>query len=225
MRVYYTRIDSINDETMECAAAEWLPAYRLDKIRHRQQAHSRRESMAAGLLLEYALREMGLSSKTLTPYTNADGKPYFKELPDLYYNLSHSGDYAALALGPTEVGIDIEKIREGKERLAKRFFAKEEYEQLQGEWSDEEFTRIWTRKESVIKACGVGMRMPLADFSTSEQQVAFGVSCRVLIEGMEEAYFVESYRIHPEYWLSVCCNGQIVKALPQEVNIRDLVRK
>ena len=40
-----------------------------------------------------------------------NGKPFFPAYPDFHYNISHSGDYAALAFAGQPVGIDIQKIQ------------------------------------------------------------------------------------------------------------------
>ena len=44
--------------------------------------------------------------------TKENGKPYFVEHRDIYFNLSHSGEYAVCVIGNTENGIDIEGKRE-----------------------------------------------------------------------------------------------------------------
>ena len=76
-----------------------------------------------------------------------------------------------MAVSDKEIGIDIEKLRTGKRKLANRFFSKDECAALDTAWSDSAFTRTWTRKESYIKATGMGMRMPLNEFSTVEDKV------------------------------------------------------
>ena len=223
MRIYYSKTDCIRDEADGFKALPHLTKYRVEKLSRIKQEKNRQQSVAVGLLLAYALREYGLLASDLQIDTNQDGKPCLSEFPDLHYNLSHTDDYVAVVISDTEVGIDIERVREGKERLAKRFFSEEEYQMLQNEWSDEAFTRIWTRKESVIKAYGVGMRMPLSAFSTVENQVCFDDIVRNTMLEIEDDYFVQSYRINDEYWLSVCSTEEKLGVQPLEVNIRDLI--
>ena len=56
------------------------------------------------------------------------------------------------------IGVDIEKLRSYDEKLAERFFSKEEQEYLKHtDEKDENFTRIWTSKEAYGKFTGVGM--------------------------------------------------------------------
>jgi 4'-phosphopantetheinyl transferase len=102
------------------------------------------------------------------------GKPRLLDPPiDLRFNLAHSGERAllAVALG-REVGVDIEQTRviDDLLGLAAAVFSPNEQEQLRqtpaGERHDL-FFRIWTRKESFIKARGDGISFPLAGFDVS----------------------------------------------------------
>ena len=69
-----------------------------------------------------------------------NGKPY---CDDVFFNISHSGKYVVLATADSEIGIDIEKIRDTEKRLFAEDFA-----------SKEEFFEMWTKKESIIKYLG-----------------------------------------------------------------------
>ncbi len=103
-------------------------------------------------------------------YTNL-GKPYFAEGvsdPHLEFNFTNSDDWALLAITHrTELGIDIEKIREmtNMEGLARRFFAQPEIDVIVRAPSElrrqEYFFRCWTRKEAFLKAMGTGLTFPL----------------------------------------------------------------
>lgn len=103
-------------------------------------------------------------------YTNL-GKPYFASGvsdPHIEFNLTNSSDWALLAvtLG-TELGIDMEKIREmtNMEGLAQRFFAQPEIDAIvehPGQAKRQQaFFRCWTRKEAFLKAIGAGLTFPL----------------------------------------------------------------
>ncbi|MCC8065877.1 MAG: 4'-phosphopantetheinyl transferase superfamily protein [Clostridiales bacterium] len=68
----------------------------------------------------------------------------------------------------TEIGCDIEYKKRPNDKLARRFFCPEEYEwltrpQSQAEKKDR-FYRLWTLKESFLKATGLGLYLPLDSF-------------------------------------------------------------
>jgi 4'-phosphopantetheinyl transferase len=98
---------------------------------------------------------------------NAHGKPSVAGAP-LSFNLSHSQDWALLAIGPpVDLGIDIEAIAPAQPGLAERFFAPAEAAALarvDGAAHAAAFTRVWTRKEAVVKAIGMGLSAPLERF-------------------------------------------------------------
>jgi 4'-phosphopantetheinyl transferase len=91
----------------------------------------------------------------------------------LSYNLSHSGEYALIAVGrDREVGVDVEKVRPeiDLERIAQRFFSPAEVEGLFALTDTlrlDAFYRCWTRKEAYIKARGGGLSIPLDQFDVT----------------------------------------------------------
>lgn len=98
----------------------------------------------------------------------ASGKPAVSE--PLAFNLSHSGDFAALAVARFELGVDIECIRPIEEEVAERFFAADEVMRLRSlpqAQQTEAFFACWTRKEAYVKALGDGLLLPLDSFSVS----------------------------------------------------------
>ena len=110
------------------------------------------------------------------------GKPRLvMDCPAPFFNLSHSGTMAVLAVSRSvDVGVDIERIRPVERGLARRFFSAAEVTALEAlpadQWLDG-FFRCWTRKEAVLKALGVGFSMNLASFDVS---IAQNESARVL---------------------------------------------
>ena len=88
--------------------------------------------------------------------------------PDIHFNLTHSGDFAAGVCGVGPVGIDVETVGVMKEKTARRFFHGGEYrylEKIEDEESRREaFFRLWVLKESFMKVTGLGMRLPLNAF-------------------------------------------------------------
>ncbi len=106
----------------------------------------------------------------------AHGKPNLDPIlmcGGLSFNLSHSGEFALIAVGrDREVGVDVEKIRPeiDLERIARRFFSPGEVEglfALVDTVRPAAFFRCWTRKEAYIKARGGGLSIPLDQFDVT----------------------------------------------------------
>ncbi|MEQ8822963.1 MAG: 4'-phosphopantetheinyl transferase superfamily protein [Filomicrobium sp.] len=101
------------------------------------------------------------------------GKPFLSnETPQHpHFNLSHTADTAALAICNTaEVGVDIEAIRPLRDGFARRFFTKQEADEIDSlpeEQRLDALVRCWTRKEAYLKATGAGIAHGLASFQVS----------------------------------------------------------
>lgn len=96
------------------------------------------------------------------------GKPYFIQPAGWHFSLSHSEEYAACALAREPVGVDIQKIRPVDTGVARRCFSEEEQQRLRlARAPEEELIRIWTLKEAVVKASGLGLRQDLRRVNAS----------------------------------------------------------
>ena len=83
---------------------------------------------------------------------NESGKPF---LPGgSYFSISHCRSGIAVATDDQPIGIDIETIRHADADLIARTMNAEEQSRIR---SDRDFTRLWTQKEAVVKAQGVGI--------------------------------------------------------------------
>ncbi|UQN09204.1 4'-phosphopantetheinyl transferase superfamily protein [Deinococcus sp. QL22] len=83
------------------------------------------------------------------------------------FSLSHSGELALLALGcGREVGVDLERMRAGVNwrGVAQTAFSPYERAALLAVGPPHRldmFYRLWTAKEAYLKACGLGLSVPL----------------------------------------------------------------
>ena len=113
--------------------------------------------IGAGLLM---LRVLGIPGESVLKY-GAYGKPSAQGYPP--FSLSHSGDWCLLAAGPDAVGVDLEKPVPSALNTAPKVFTPAERA-----WMDEapreRFFRLWTWKESVMKATGLGMSLAPESF-------------------------------------------------------------
>ncbi len=137
-------------------------------------AHSDQYRAGRGRLREILAGIVGGDPAALTFVTGAAGKPALAVIGNTpAFNLSHTEDFAALALCRTPVpalGIDIERIRPIERDIARRFFSPAEVAALEAlpvEARMAAFYRCWTRKEAFVKAMGDGLGFPLDAFDVS----------------------------------------------------------
>ena len=103
------------------------------------------------------------------------GRPHLAsrpaDAPDLRFNLSHTPGLVACAVTVgREVGVDVEHI--GRvlvhDTIPERFFSAREVSDLRARPDEQQrvmFFDYWTLKESYIKARGLGLALPLGQFS------------------------------------------------------------
>lgn len=95
------------------------------------------------------------------------GKPFIADKENIFFNISHSGDYVVCAVSDREIGIDIEKRAKARMEVAGRFFHKQEVQALNAMSGDEQnklFYDYWSVKESFLKYIGTGLARPLDSF-------------------------------------------------------------
>ncbi len=189
------------DETQRAARFHFLA----DRDRYIAAHGCLRDVMA-----RYLLREPG----QLNFSTNEYGKPSLDD-HNLEFNLSHSGEFALIAVTrECKVGIDVERIRSDMEHesIASRFFSPNEVSELRAlrpEQMELAFFHCWTRKESYIKAQGLGLSLSLDSFD-----VSFGPDEPIILRATrpdaQEAtrWTLVSLEVDPNYAAAVAVKGQ-----------------
>jgi len=109
--------------------------------------------------LEQSALHLQATPTLFPPFDIAErGKPYLRNTPHLFFNLSHCRNIVACILHHSEVGVDVECRRTFKESFLQRVFSYEEQQQVHHS-SDPEmtFVQLWTRKEAYVKYTGTGI--------------------------------------------------------------------
>jgi 4'-phosphopantetheinyl transferase len=106
----------------------------------------------------------GSHPRDLVISTSPSGKPSFANAA-IHFNLSHSGGIVVAAFSGSPVGIDIEP--RGRRRdivgIAERFFHPAEAEVIRHSPDEDQFLRLWTGKEAMLKLSGEGISGGLAE--------------------------------------------------------------
>ncbi|MCH7314636.1 4'-phosphopantetheinyl transferase superfamily protein [Acinetobacter sp. ANC 3882] len=109
------------------------------------------------------------------------GKPFLSSHP-LHFNHTHSQLYYVLAMSERvkDLGVDVEELdrKVRFDALAQHAFHAEEYQTWQQQDQDPEYwLRVWTTKEAVLKASGLGIRLDLNSLNTQVHPSNHGGMC------------------------------------------------
>ncbi len=189
----------LEDEAFSAQMYESVDSERRKKVERLRFPKDKRLSLAAGALLKQGLAEIGIEEFSLRYGEN--GKPYIDGEDGIFFNLSHSGDYAVCAIFCREIGIDIEKVGTVSERLLKRVTTANEYEYLASldeDLKNEEFCRLWSAKESYMKYLGTGIC-----FDPKDIEVGFGKCLCIRHNGADANVSLDEYEVSG-YKMTVC---------------------
>ncbi|MFC4304294.1 4'-phosphopantetheinyl transferase family protein [Cohnella boryungensis] len=179
---------------------------RIRKFRRREDAQ--RLLVADLMVRDLAKRRLRIRNREIRFSRNACGKPFVQNSPRFRYNVSHSGDWVVCVCDEEEVGIDVELVRPIDVKLAERFFHPTEYKQIiekEGRERWEAFFKLWTLKESYVKAIGTGLRQPLSAFSFELRDDRPEFRSDML----PRHFHFKLYDWAPDYKLAVCAAKKI----------------
>lgn len=164
-RIWLASLDSAADSAIAAGTA-WLGEDEAARLRG-MTAASRQRSFLAGHWQARVVASdwLQVDLRRISLHRHEDGRPLLLvdgEPSLLSLSLSHSGDWLAIALATTPVGIDVELPRRARDlrALARFTFSSEEVAGLQGlddSGYSAAFHRLWTLKEARGKRSGTGL--------------------------------------------------------------------
>jgi 4'-phosphopantetheinyl transferase len=130
--------------------------------KYHQQKDKQRFIIARGLLKKTASLYLGVPVPEIQINVGANKKPFISSssILKLEYNLSHAGNWIIMAFGLGTIGIDVEQMQAdfNYESLLPVCFSSLEQDYIQNKPNSRElFYRLWTRKESFVKATSKGL--------------------------------------------------------------------
>jgi len=142
--------------------------------RYHKQIDRRRNLFGILLLTKAWQNHFGEILDLTMIQTSSHNRPYhIDSLVD--FNISHSGDYVVCILSPdSRVGIDIEHRRKVNLADFSQTMNNHQWTEIQGSDNPfDTFFEYWCIKESVIKADGRGLSIPLTDINFKDQRVIY----------------------------------------------------
>lgn len=220
MKLYAVKKDELAKQEME-KMLELLENKRRQRVNQIRNREDRLRSIGAGLLLRYAYlqdKHTAEEWEKLVMSENKNGKPYIEvagKEADFHFSLSHSADWIVCGTDTREIGIDIEEVKEYRERVAKRFFSQKENERLQRGTDKEKekmFYQMWTAKESYVKMTGTGLTVPLSEIVCDVEQKCI-LDCK-----KSECIKIDYIENIERYMICVCAKDEKTK-IPKCVEI------
>lgn len=153
----FDNIDAFSDELF-WRSLKVIPKERVEKAIKFRNMIDKKLSVIAYLLLVYGIKkEYGLFEELIFEYGENE-KPYIKNYPDIFFNISHCKYGVVCAISNEEVGIDIEAVSTYEEAVANHICNEREYNSLVNSKNQVvDFCKLWTVKESVLKFTGKGI--------------------------------------------------------------------
>ena len=176
------------------------------RIERLARESDRHRAQASEVLMRRVLSShMGISEGEIIVERDQFSKPFLPGA-DIFFNLSHSADRVVCAVDTAPLGVDLERIRSIPEmkEIVKRYFSTEEQLTLDSCAEPDRldcFFKLWTLKESFVKATGKGLSIPLNSFSV---RITDDGSAFLEDHPEESKWSLRSYSIGIQYRLALC---------------------
>ncbi len=153
MLYIFNQFSLITEENLQEMIQE-MPKERREKANQYKRIEDKKAcAMAYYLLCQGLKEEYGIEKKPTFIY-NEYGKPFLKENPKIFFNISHTKNIVVCAISNVEVGVDVEEIRDISPRVVEKMLNEKEKNEAK---SEKDFTKYWTIKEAVSKCEGTGL--------------------------------------------------------------------
>lgn len=150
----------------------------------------------AEVLLKYAVYLYTGKAIDIAYSYNKYGKPFLKNCHNLNFNISHSGEWVVVAVGKSQIGIDVEYKKENWDLVGEKVFS--EYEKHWSQNSPKKKAILWTIKEAYVKYLGIGLSKGMDSFSIDLK--------KKIITEVQEPYQTkfDSFVVDDDYVCSEC---------------------
>lgn len=158
-----------------------------------------------GMLRTLLSHYTGIEPIEIRTFRGKFGKPY---LPDrsIEFNLSDTKDAVLIAFAKHEIGVDLETMNRTVDHLqvAEHYFTRSEIEWIKGsDESKRRFLELWTRKEAVLKASGVGIMDDLRVLEVHAERNTCHLTNENFIADAAAQYEVATWHVGEDHLVSL----------------------
>jgi 4'-phosphopantetheinyl transferase len=219
VHVWLTRPEDIGDSEHLAACRAMLSDDERRRLARLQHEPDRRAFLVAHALVRSALsRYADVPPDGWTFAANHWGRPEISgpgAPPALHFSLSHTSGLTAcaVALG-CDCGVDVESFDRGGDplKIARRVLSPKELADLAvrtGEARRDRFLAYWTLKEAYVKARGLGLTLPLREFSFSLTGARIRIEFAAPGDDVASSWQFALLRPTPSHLLAVAvCRGE-----------------
>lgn len=200
INILYLKFENKLDDDTYSIYFKILPEFLKKKNMKYIRWQDRHAHLYGVLLLLEAIKLYNLDTKIIENLTyNNYGKPFINDQID--FNISHSGEYVLCAVSEgVHLGIDIEKMKSIDLKCFASIMTKEQLNEiLKSPNPNNAFYRLWTIKESIIKAEGRGMSIPMETIKLNNNSM----TC----EFERNIWFIKELSIDNNYAVSLAVNN------------------
>jgi 4'-phosphopantetheinyl transferase len=194
IHLYMCRLHWVDDAALLARCLDLLDAEERERHARYRFERDARLFAVSHALVRTALSDFagaGIDPASWRFETNEYGKPEVVSIegaPRMRFSLTHTHGFAACAVtSSVDIGVDAEAINRNTDvtALAPRILSPSEQIRFQLAAPDmrrSHFLSLWTLKEAFVKACGLGLNMPVEQLSFFMNQGAIKFGCTPAIK-------------------------------------------
>lgn len=212
--ILYSKIPEQLTEEMYKSYLIYLPQVLRDKHFRYRRSEDRMANLFSKMLLLKGLERYGLDYSCLDELLyNEYDRPYIPG-KEIDFNISHSSKYAMCAIAKNgRVGIDVEYIKEVDFRDFETLMTGEQWMVIKKSIDPlSTFFKYWAIKESIIKADGRGLSIPLNEIEIADETAFY-----------EQKWWLKNLDIDEDYAACVAADFNISSVMPERIDLVALV--
>lgn len=200
IKIYFLKVDPLSLQKYP-RLVSYISEEKRRKIDVYRNINDALQSVYGELLIRTVIiKKFNLKNEDILISKNEYGKPFVRNKQSFSFNISHSGEWVAIAVSNQSVGIDIEKIVLDVDAEAIIPYCSEsERNYLYKKRSQDRgfyFYQLWTTKESFVKYIGQGLHYPLETVESLSGNRVKGMN--------DEIAFVNRFVWINNYQVSIC---------------------